>query len=50
VGVRRAGYSSLVNDVLIALSVRAIGATVTTSYERDFAAVCRVRPFKLIPG
>jgi tRNA(fMet)-specific endonuclease VapC len=46
------GYPSLVNDVLIALSARAIGATVTTSNERDFAAICRVRPFKLsiIPG
>jgi predicted nucleic acid-binding protein len=47
-----AGYPSLVNDVLIALSARAIGAIVTTSNERDFAAICRVRPFKLaiIPG
>jgi len=47
-----AGYPSLVNDVLIALSARAIGATVTTSNERDFAAICRARPFKLIivPG
>lgn len=41
------GYPSLVNDVLIALSARTIGATVTTSNERDFAAICRVRPFKL---
>ena len=47
-----AGYPSLVNDVLIALSARAIGATVTTSNERDFTAIRRVRPFKLaiIPG
>jgi len=47
-----AGYPSLVNDVLIALSARAIGATVTTSNERDFAAICRARRFKLIivPG
>jgi predicted nucleic acid-binding protein len=47
-----AGYPSLVNDVLIALSARAIGAIVTTSNERDFAAIRRVRPFKLaiIPG
>ena len=46
------GYPSLVNDVLIALSARAIGAIVTTSNERDFAAICRVRPFKLaiVPG
>jgi predicted nucleic acid-binding protein len=42
-----AGYPSLVNDVLIALSARAIGAIVTTSNERDFAAICRVRPFRL---
>jgi len=47
-----AGYRSLVNDVLIALSARAIGAIVTTGNERDFAAICRVRPFKLVivPG
>ena len=47
-----AGYPSLVNDVLIALSARAIDATVTTSNERDFAAIRRVRPFKLaiVPG
>ena len=46
------GYPSLVNDVLIALSARSIGAIVTTSNERDFAAICRVRPFKLaiVPG
>jgi predicted nucleic acid-binding protein len=46
-GSERAGYPSLVNDVLIALSARAIGAIVTTSNERHFAAICRVRPFKL---
>jgi predicted nucleic acid-binding protein len=47
-----AGYPSLVNDVLIALSARTIGAAVTTSNERDFAAIRRVRAFKLviIPG
>jgi len=33
--------------VLIALSARAIGAIVMTSNERDFAAIRRVRPFKL---
>jgi hypothetical protein len=42
-----AGSPSLVNDVLIALSARAIGAIVTTSNKRNFAAICRVRPFKL---
>ena len=40
-------YHSLVNDVLIALSARATGASVVTSNARDFAAICRVRPFKL---
>ena len=38
---------SLVNDVLIALSARSIGATVMTSNARDFAAIRAVRPFKL---
>lgn len=38
---------SLVNDVLIALSARAIGANVVTSNARDFAAIRAVRPFKL---
>lgn len=50
------GYSvtspSLTNDVLIALSARAIGATVMTSNARDFAAICEVRRFQLVlvPG
>ncbi len=38
---------SLVNDVLIALSARSIGATVITQNERDFIAIRDVRPFKL---
>ena len=46
-GSVRGGYPSLVNDVLIALSARAIGAIVMTSNERNFAAIRRVRPFKL---
>ncbi|MBI2357435.1 MAG: PIN domain-containing protein [Deltaproteobacteria bacterium] len=37
----------LVNDVLIALSARSIGATVITQNERDFAAIQAIRPFKL---
>jgi tRNA(fMet)-specific endonuclease VapC len=37
----------LVNDVLIALSARSIGATVVTQNERDFAAIQNIRPFKL---
>lgn len=38
---------SLTNDVLIALSARALGATVVTSNGRDFAAIRDVRPFEL---
>ena len=38
---------SLVNDVLIALSARSIGATVVTQNARDFIAIRTVRPFKL---
>lgn len=37
----------LSNDVLIALSARAIGATVITQNERHFAAIRRIRPFRL---
>jgi predicted nucleic acid-binding protein len=40
-------YGSLVNDVLIALSARSIGATVVTNNARDFAAIRDVRPFEL---
>lgn len=43
----RTGAPSLVNDVLIALSARALGATVVTSNVRDFAAIRAVRPFAL---
>jgi len=46
-GYRVAGSPSLVNDVLIALSARAVGATVLTSNARDFAAIREVRTFKL---
>jgi hypothetical protein len=47
------GYSlpnayGLVNDVLIALSARSIGASVITQNERDFVAIQSVRPFKLV--
>lgn len=46
----REGYSAassrgLVQDVLIALSARSIGATVITQNARDFQAIARVRPF-----
>lgn len=37
----------LSNDVLIALSARAIGATVITQNERHFTAIRRIRPFRL---
>jgi predicted nucleic acid-binding protein len=38
---------SLVGDVLIALSARALGAVVVTQNERDFRAIQSVRPFRL---
>lgn len=41
------GAYGLVNDVLIALSARSIGATVITQNERDFVAIQAIRPFKL---
>jgi predicted nucleic acid-binding protein len=49
---RAQGYSlssayGLVNDVLIALSARAIGAVVITQNERDFAAIQKIRRFEL---
>jgi predicted nucleic acid-binding protein len=46
-GSNLARASSLVNDVLIALSARSIGATVITQNERDFFAIQGIRPFKL---
>jgi predicted nucleic acid-binding protein len=46
-GYNPASPSSLVNDVLIALSARTIGAVVYSQNERDFAAIQSVRPFKL---
>ena len=51
-GHQVAGSPSLVNDVLIALSARAIGATVVTRNARDFTAIREIRPFKLavVPG
>lgn len=46
------GYSlrqahSLTNDVLIALSARAVGGTVVTQNQRDFLAIQSIRHFKL---
>jgi predicted nucleic acid-binding protein len=39
--------ASLVGDVLIALSARAVGAVVVTQNEPDFRAIQSVRPFRL---
>lgn len=38
---------SLTNDVLIALSARAVGGTVVTQNRRDFLAIQSIRTFKL---
>ncbi len=38
---------SIVNDVLIALSARSIGATVITQNERDYRVIQELRPFEL---
>jgi len=46
-GYQVSGSHSVVNDVLIALSARSIGAMVVTSNAKDFAAIREVRPFKL---
>jgi predicted nucleic acid-binding protein len=37
---------SIVNDVLIALSARSIGATVVTQNERDYRAIHSIRSFR----
>ncbi len=42
------GDQELVNDLLIALSARSIGAAVVTSNVRDFGAMSEVRRFPLI--
>ena len=46
-GYTVASAYGLVNDVLIALSARSIGATVITQNERDFVAIQTIRSFKL---
>ena len=46
-GVRVEASHSIVNDVLIALSARSIGATVVSQNQRDFRAIQAVRPFEL---
>jgi predicted nucleic acid-binding protein len=42
-----ASAHGLANDVSIALSARSIGAAVITQNDRDFAAIQKIRPFKL---
>ena len=46
-GYKLAARSSIVNDVLIALSARSIGATVVTENARDYRAIQTIRPFRL---
>jgi predicted nucleic acid-binding protein len=47
-GFQLSASNTIVNDVLIALSARSIGATVVTQNERDYRAIQKVRAFKLI--
>jgi len=47
-GFSLGGRRSIVNDVLIALSARSIGATVATQNERDYTAIRAVTPFQLV--
>ena len=47
-GFRLETSHSIVNDVLIALSARSIGATVVTQNEGDYRAIQAVRPFQLL--
>ena len=47
-GFHLATSHSIVNDVLIALSARSIGATVVTQNESHYRAIQAVRPFQLI--
>ena len=47
-GFRIDATHSIVNDVLIALSARSIGATVVTQNERDYQAIQSVSPFQLL--
>jgi predicted nucleic acid-binding protein len=46
-GYTLAGAHGLSNDVLIALSALSIGAVVIAQNNRDFAAIQKIRPFKL---
>jgi predicted nucleic acid-binding protein len=51
-GYPLASSHSIANDVLIALSARALGAAVVTQNERDFRAIQAIRPFglELVPA
>jgi len=46
-GYRLRASHSIVNDVLIALSARTIGATVVTQNRDDYRAIHSIRPFQL---
>jgi predicted nucleic acid-binding protein len=46
-GYQLASSHSIVNDVLIALSARSIGAVVVTQNARDYRAIRSIRPFRL---
>jgi predicted nucleic acid-binding protein len=47
-GFRLESSHSIVNDVLIALSARSIGAAVVTQNERHYRAIQMVTPFRLV--
>lgn len=47
-GFTLSASNTIVNDVLIALSARSIGATVVTQNERDYKAIQAMRPFKVL--
>jgi predicted nucleic acid-binding protein len=47
-GFRLNTSHSIVNDVLIALSARSIGATIVTQNEGDYRAIQAVRSFELV--
>jgi predicted nucleic acid-binding protein len=46
-GYQLRGSHSIVNDVLIALSARSIGAAVVTQNADDYSAIRSIRPFRL---
>jgi predicted nucleic acid-binding protein len=46
-GIHLSSSNTIVNDVLIALSARSIGATIATQNEGDYRMIQEVRSFKL---